>query len=159
MDQKDIQAAIKSCKDRIKSITSVPDYQPGKRQRKRAIELEYVKIATLTQPAGWISVEDRLPGPEKEVLILAVRKNEALQYTGTVITTAMYEDGKISTEDSEWNWYDLDFDYDEENDRYLIPRGWWEYRHYNPDDVYNCCVDDVVTHWMPLPDLPGKEDE
>ena len=50
MDQKDIQAAIKSCKDRIKSITSVPDYQPGKRQRKRAVELEYVKIAALTQP-------------------------------------------------------------------------------------------------------------
>ena len=47
MDQRDIQAAIKSCKDRIKSITSVPDYQPGKRHRKRAIELECVKIAAL----------------------------------------------------------------------------------------------------------------
>ncbi len=50
MDQKDIQAAIKSCEDRIKHIKSVPDYQPGKRQRKRAIELEHVKIAALTPP-------------------------------------------------------------------------------------------------------------
>lgn len=50
MDQRDIQAAIKSCKDRIKSITAVPDYQPGKRQRKRAIELERLKIAALTPP-------------------------------------------------------------------------------------------------------------
>ena len=38
-----------------------------------------------------------------------------------IITTAMYEDGTISKEDSEWNWYDIDFIYDEENDiEYIV---------------------------------------
>lgn len=70
---------------------------------------------------------------------------------GFVTAAAMYEDGKMSTEDSYWNWYDVDYDYDAENDLYLIPEGWWEYRHYNGDDVFNNAVDDPVTHWMPLP--------
>ena len=100
--------------------------------------------------AEWISVKERLPEPETEVVILALRKNFK------IMTTAMYEDGTVSTDDSIWNWYDIDFNYDEENDQYLIPEGWWEYRHYNPDDVYNNCVDDIVTHWMPLP-KPPKE--
>ncbi len=108
----------------------------------------------------WISVEERLPEPEKEVLILAIRR---YMYMGEVrevptITTAMYEDGTMSTEDSEWNWHDIDFVYDEENDVQYIPEGWWEYRHYNPDDVYNNAVDDKVTHWMPLPEAPKMED-
>lgn len=101
----------------------------------------------------WISVDDRMPEPETEVVILAVRSNGY-----KVITTAMYENGKVSTEDSIWSWYDIDFDYDEENDVYLIPEGWWEYRHYNPDDVLNNAVDDKVTHWMPLPEAPKGSD-
>ena len=96
----------------------------------------------------WISVKERLPDPETEVVILALRKNFKIMTT----------DGTVSTDDSIWNWYDIDFNYDEENDQYLIPEGWWEYRHYNPDDVYNNCVDDIVTHWMPLPEAP-KEDK
>ena len=104
------------------------------------------------KPFGeWISVKDRLPEPETEVFIRALRNGYE------VLTTAMYEDGTISTDDSAWNWYDLDFDYDEERDIYLVPKGWWEYRHYNPDDVYNNAVDDEVTHWMPLPELPKEE--
>ena len=107
--------------------------------------------------SGWISVEERLPEPETEVFITAIR-NCFDGHKYNIVTTAMYEDGTVSTDDSIWNWYDLDFDYDEENDQYLIPEGWWEYRHYNPDDVYNNCVDDIVTHWMPLPEAP-KEDK
>lgn len=99
---------------------------------------------------GWISVHDRLPKIEKEVLILCNRNGHP------VITTAMYEDGTNTTEDSEWFWNDAsDFcEYDEENDLFIIPEGWWEYRHFNPDDVYNNSVDVPVTHWMPLPELP-----
>lgn len=41
--------------------------------------------------------------------------------------------------------------YDEERDDYKIPKGWWEYRHFNPDDVYNNKIDRPVVGWMPLP--------
>lgn len=101
----------------------------------------------------WISVKDKLPEPETEVLILANRiLADGRSYK--IITTAMYEDGTVNTDDSIWCWYDMDFDYDEENDKYLIPEGWWEHRYYNPDDVLNNPVDDFVTHWMPLPEPP-----
>lgn len=99
----------------------------------------------MKEHGNWISVKDRMPEPETEVLIVADRNGYK------VVTTAMYEDGKMSTEDSAWNWYDTNFDYDEESDLYLIPEGWWEYRHYNAEEVWNNAVDDPVTHWMPLP--------
>lgn len=92
----------------------------------------------------WISVEERLPECEKEVLIQTERGK---------ITTAMYEDGKMSDDDSLWNWTDMDFDYDEDTDTNYIPEGWWEYRHFNPDDVYDNAVDEAVIYWMPLPEL------
>ena len=72
------------------------------------------------------------------------------------MTTAAYEDGTIPNEESIWNWTDIDFDYDEETDTYLVPKGWWEYRHFNPDEVYNNKVDEDVVAWMPLPE-PYKE--
>ena len=93
----------------------------------------------------WISVEDRLPKCEEEVL---VKVKHGQRY---VTTTAIYEDGTMPTGKSKWTWEDIDFDYDEENDEYLIPKSWWEYRHYNPDDVYDNIIDGEVTHWMPLP--------
>ena len=33
-----------------------------------------------------------------------------------------------------------------------VPKGWWEYRHFNPDEVYNNKVDEDVVAWMPLPE-------
>lgn len=101
--------------------------------------------------SSWISVKERLPEPETEVVVLAVRNCSHTNTTATIITTAMYEDGTISTDDSLWCWYDHDFDYDEEKDQYIVSEGWWEYRQYNPDDVLNNYIDDTVTHWMPLP--------
>lgn len=91
----------------------------------------------------WIPVAERMPECEKEVLIQTERGK---------ITTAMYEDGKMSDDDSLWNWTDMDFDYDEDTDTNYIPEGWWEHRHFNPDDVYNNTVDEAVICWMPLPE-------
>ena len=79
----------------------------------------------------WISVKDRLPKAEVAVIVLTVRDNGY-----KTITTAMYENGKVSKDDSTWFW--------------------WEYRHFNPDEVYNNSIDDVVTHWMPMPMLPEE---
>lgn len=91
----------------------------------------------------WIPATEGLPKCEEEVYI---------QTKNGTMTTAAYEDGTMPNEESIWNWTDVDFDYDEESDTYLVPEGWWEYRHYNPDDVYNNMVDEEVVAWMPLPE-------
>lgn len=114
----------------------------------------YMAITALREQEQreWISVKEQLPKAETEVLILA-RSGQR-----TIITTGMYEDGSKNTENSEWWWQETNgFEYDEELDAYIIPEGWWEYKHYNGDDEYNHPIDDVVTHWMPLPE-PPKED-
>ena len=45
--KKELEAAIKSCEDRVKYLENAPSHHYGKRQRERAIELERVKIAAL----------------------------------------------------------------------------------------------------------------
>ena len=99
---------------------------------------------------NWIPVAERLPEVETEVLITAVRKYKdgERQY---IVTTAMYEDGKMLEHDSCWRWEDIDGEWDEENDCMIIPEGWWEEGHYNPDDILNNAVDDEVIAWMPKP--------
>ena len=115
--------------------------------------LEYEK---LHQNNTWISVKDKPPTVEVEVLVYTKRK---------IITTAMYEDGTIREENSMWHWDGLEYwndtKYDEENDCYIIPKGWWEYRHYNSNDVYNNSIeadDDEVLFWQPLPQEPKIEE-
>ena len=105
-------------------------------------------IAFETDAQHWRNPETDPPKVETEVLILY--RNEI---DGYGITTAHYEDGNVFLQDSKWNWEDLpDWGtYDEEQDDYRIPKGWWEYRHFNPEDVYNNRVDSPVVGWMPLP--------
>lgn len=107
---------------------------------------------------GWILCSERLPQVETEVYIVAKRKYRG----GTVryiTTTAMYEDGTVRENDSCWRWEDIEGEWDEDEDCIIIPEGWWEYRHYNPDDVYNNAVDDEVIAWMPLPTHPAPYTE
>lgn len=101
----------------------------------------------------WRNPETDPPKVETEVLVL-YRRNDDLG-----ITTAHYEDGNVFSEDSEWNWEDLpDWGtYDEERDDYRIPEGWWEYRHFNSDDVYSGKIDCPVVGWMPLPPKEVKK--
>ena len=103
---------------------------------------------------GWISVEERLPECEKEVFI---------QTESGERTTAIYEDGTIREEDSVWVWSELDGEWDEERDCMIIPEGWWEYRHFNPDYVYNNIIDEKVIAWRHLsepyrPERSGNEE-
>ena len=97
---------------------------------------------------AWRDPDKDPPKVETEVLILY--RTESGWYE---ITTAHYENGNVFSEDSKWNWEDLSDwgTYDEERDDYRIPEGWWEYRHFNPDDVYNNKIDCPVVGWMPLP--------
>lgn len=114
--------------------------------------LDYIDTAptvTLeTDAQYWRNPETDPPKVETEVLILY--RNDI---DGYGITTAHYEDGSVFLQDSAWYWEDLpDWGtYDEERDDYKIPKGWWEYRHFNPDEDYNNQIDRPVVGWMPLP--------
>jgi hypothetical protein len=103
------------------------------------------------EPVGWISVKDKLPEPETEVLAVCVRNGYRF------ICPVIFEDGTMLTQNSMWNWYELwnYGTYSEENDDFFVPEGWWENRQFTPDDIYNNPVDCTVTHWMPLPEPPS----
>lgn len=96
----------------------------------------------------WCDPETDPPKVEEEVLILYCNS-----ISGYGITTAHYENGNVLSQNSAFYWEDLwDWGlYDEEQDDYRIPEGWWEYRHFNPDEVSNNRVDYPVVGWMPLP--------
>lgn len=106
----------------------------------------------------WIPVAEQMPPVETEVLITARRRYTSGTYM-EIVTTAMYEDGTVLENDSCWNWIEIDGKWDEENECYIIPEGWWENRHYNPDDVYGNLVDDKVIAWMPLPETYQESEE
>lgn len=102
----------------------------------------------------WRNPETDPPKVETEVLIMY---QTASGECG--ITTAHYEDGTLLSQDSIFYWDELAAwgKLDEEHDDYIIPKGWWEYRHFNQDEVYNNRVDYPVMGWMPLPEKPKKE--
>lgn len=116
------------------------------------IERDQKEIAELREKQQWIPVAERLPEPETDVLAVCNRNGCIF------VIPAIYEDGKMLTRDSAWNWSDIYCYglYDEKADDYYIPEGWWENRKFNPDDVYNNPVDCAVTHWMPLPEPPKE---
>lgn len=101
----------------------------------------------------WRDPETDPPKVETEVLVLVDCGK------GYCITTAFYEDGTVSQYESLWQWEDVDDYgiYDEEDDLYRLPKGWWEYRHFTPDDALECPIDKPVVGWMPLPEKLKKE--
>lgn len=105
---------------------------------------------------AWRNPDKDPPKVEEEVLIMYQTASD-----GYGITTAHYEDGTLLSQDSIfywdelWEWGELD----EEHDDYIIPKGWWEYRHFNPDEVYNNKVDYPVVGWMPLPPKEVAQNE
>lgn len=115
-------------------------------------EIEDLKKLPVIDPErmipAWRNPDKDPPKVETEVLVLYSNGID-----GYGITTAHYEDGNVFLQDSTWYWEDLpDWGtYDEEKDDYRIPEGWWEYRHFNPDEVYNNQIDCPVVGWMPLP--------
>lgn len=102
----------------------------------------------------WRDPETDPPKVEEDVLILF-----ETACGGYGITTAHYEDGTLLSQDSIFYWDELAAwgELDEEHDDYIIPKGWWEYRYFNQDDVYNNRIDCPVMGWMPLPEKLKKE--
>ena len=112
-------------------------------------------LSAEARPTGeWIPVSERLPECEQEVLICTEKKLVGKDaYIDSIITPAIYEDGTMLEVESMWSWHDIDFDeWDDTEDCGIIPMGWFENRHFNPDEVYNNPVDRKVVAWMPLPE-------
>lgn len=116
------------------------------------IEIAPVVDIKNLQPV-WRDPETDPPKVETEVLVLVDCGK------GYCITTAFYEDGTVSQYESLWQWEDVDDYgiYDEEDDLYRLPKGWWEYRHFTPEDALECPIDKPVVGWMPLPEKLKKE--
>ena len=152
------------CKKVCKILDDVFANRPSERD---ALIVAVQKAFEALEDDGWIPVEERLPECEQEVLICTKKKVYVSKKTGmewyeeSVITPAIYEDGTMLEVNSIWRWEDIDYaGWDEEEDCGIIPEGWWENRHFNPDDVYNNIVDKEVIAWMPLPKpYQPKEDE
>lgn len=111
-------------------------------------------VPEVTAFPAWRNPETDPPKVEEEVLIMYQTASG-----GCGITTAHYEDGTLLSQDSIFYWDELAAwgELDEEHDDYIIPKGWWEYRHFNQDEVYNNRVDYPVIGWMPLPPKEVKK--
>ena len=117
------------------------------------------KMPSVKPQTRWIPVSERLPLCEQEVLICTQSRSISGE-AKFIITSAIYEDGNMRECYSRWHWEDIEYEsWDEEEDCGIIPEGWWEYRHYNPDEVYNNLVDDFILAWMPLPTPYKAESE
>ena len=147
-----LREECKTCSERLvcKNGTNLVGFYCGNKEAADLIERLTAENAALREKPRWIPVAERLPEPETVVLAVCNRNGY------TFVIPAIYEDGKMLTQDSAWNWSEIYFYglYDEEADDYYIPEGWWENRRVNPDDVYNNPVDCAVTHWLPLLEAP-----
>ena len=139
----DLKRKLKNLEGDTEALTCEEAVEDEIEELKRLPIIDSEKIIPL-----WRDPNKNPPKVEEEVLILY--RNEI---SGYGITTAHYENGNVFSEDSKWYWEDLPDcgTYDEERDDYRIPEGWWEYRHFDSDDVYNNKIDRPVVGWMPLP--------
>lgn len=135
-------------------------YEMGLKERLADDSGSYDALLPSAQPEQrWIPCSERMPKCEQEVLICTTQRVWVRGKTGKeiyeepVITPALYEDGTMLEVNSKWCWEDIDYaGWDEEEDCGIIPEGWWENRHFNPEEVYNNPVDRKVIAWMPLPE-------
>lgn len=95
----------------------------------------------MTAPA-WIPVGERLPGAE--VMVLAYYKNSLGKHRR--IRAFYAPKHTVSAPD-----FEGDPDYDEAQDEYYLPEGWYEA---NEHEETHWQVDEPITHWMPLPEPP-----
>lgn len=140
--------------DAIEGLSGLVDYYGGETGIKDLQEFAGKYWDTLAKIPRWIPVTEHLPKCEQEVLICTEKKLVGKDaYIDSIVTPAIYEDGTMTENDSIWQWEDIDWaGWDEDEDCGIIPEGWWENRHFNPDGVYNNPVDRKVVAWMPLPE-------
>lgn len=106
---------------------------------------------------NWISVKDRMP--ESGEKVIARLQSKTFQRYRPITMLAHIGAHEKTTDDSDWRDCECDTEYDEKNDCYWISECWYEVN--VVDDNPNWIIDSDynVTHWMPLPDIEGIEDE
>ena len=93
----------------------------------------------------WINVKDKMPIPGKKVI--AYYKNELGKDR---IIMAEYAPKFTLEADA---YVEEDFtEYNDGDDVFYLPEGWYES---NEFDEINYYVEGNITHWMPLPTVPG----
>ncbi|MEA3250176.1 MAG: DUF551 domain-containing protein [Pseudomonadota bacterium] len=95
----------------------------------------------------WISVNDRMPEPQRDVLICQMygAAGPKFQVVGKWIK-ALTEEADPDCDD----WHE----YDEASDEYYVPEGWYENQHNWGEFASIYMPSESVTHWMPLPGPP-----
>ena len=98
----------------------------------------------------WISVDDRLPKPLQSVLIrqrTGYRQNHVTVVGKWIPGLTEESDGDVD------DWHE----YDEASDTFYTPQGWYE-NQFNWGDYSAIHIsEDLVTHWMPLPEPPKEQ--
>lgn len=104
---------------------------------KAALSAEQVSL-----PDGWVAVEERLPNK----VCLAYYKNE-LGNDRIVKAKFVKQFSEEANTDDDW------IEYNDKDDTYYYPAGWYEMID-NWDDYAFVTINHKVTHWMPLPSAP-----
>ena len=102
----------------------------------------------------WISVDDMLPESGVHVLICCEMHRYGGEIAGKYVCDGYYaEANKIIAGGFPDECY---CEYSKEDDEYYLCEGWYEVIK-NWNDYNSVAVEDFVTHWMPIPDLPEME--